>query len=350
MSRRADDLTKPSVSSGGTSQFVPGLCWDPVPLAEVEAARERIAEVALRTPLVRLDAGDLLPSGTEVYLKLECLQPVRSFKLRGAANALAKQAETDPAALAEGVWTVSSGNMAQALSYAARALGVPCAVYVPETVPRTKLANILRYGGTPVEVPVGELWPTLLTRHRDDAPGRFVHPYSDPDVMAGAGTIGLELLEDLPEVDAVIAPYGGGGLISGVASALRARGSRARIYASEVDTVTPLAAALAAGHSVEVPYVSSFVDGIGVPFINAEMFDLARRLIDGAIVVTREETAAAVRLVLERTRVVAEGAAATAIAAALSGRAGAGRIACVVSGGNIDITKLVTILEGGTPA
>jgi threonine dehydratase len=347
MSRRADDLTKPSISSGGESQFVPGPRWDPVPLGEVEAARERIAEVALRTPLVRLDAGDLLPSGTEVYLKLECLQPVRSFKLRGAYNAMAKAGR---AALAGGVWTVSSGNMAQALAWSARAVGVPCTVYVPDTVPRTKLASVLRYGGTPVELPFDELTPICLTRHRDGAPGRFVHPYSDPDVMAGAGTIGLEILDDLPEVDAVVAPWGGGGLSCGIASALRARGSRARIYASEVDVVAPLAAAFAAGHSVAVPFVPSFVDGIGAPFINAEMFELARRVVDGAIVVTREETAAAVRLVMERTRVVAEGAAATAIAAALSGRAGAGRIACVVSGGNIDITKLVTILQGGTPA
>jgi threonine dehydratase len=263
-------------------------------------------------------------------------------------------AKAGPDQLAEGVWTVSSGNMAQAVAWAARALGVPCTVYVPDTTPRTKLANIVRYGATPVERPFREIVQTLeatwQTGRYDGAPGQLIHPFSDPDVMAGAGTIGLEILEDLPDVDAVIAPWGGGGLCCGMASALRARGSRARIYASEVDATAPLSAALAAGHPVAVPFVPSFVDGIGAPFLNPELLDLARRVIDGAIVTTREESAAAVRLVMERARVVAEGAAATAVAAALSGRAGAGRIACVVSGGNIDIPKLVTILQGGTPS
>jgi threonine dehydratase len=347
MSPHAHELAERSAPTRGESHPTPLAHWDPVPLAEIEAAWERIAGVTVRTPLIRLDADDLLPVGTEIYLKLECLQPVRSFKLRGAYNAMAKASRNQ---LTEGVWTVSSGNMAQAVAWAARALGVSCTVYVPDTTPRTKLANIVRYGAVPVERPFRELEAIWQTGRYDDASGRLIHPYSDPDVMAGAGTIGLEILDDLPEVDAVVAPWGGGGLSCGLASALRARGSRAKIYASEGDAVAPLTAALAAGVPVPVPFVPSFFDGIGAPFVNAEMFDLARRLIDGALVVSREETAAAVRLVMERARVVAEGAAATAVAAALSGRAGTGRIACVVSGGNIDVTKLVTILQGGTPS
>jgi len=171
------------------------LHWDPIPLGEITAARERLRGIALHTPLVGLDADDVLPAGTELFLKLECLQPVRSFKLRGAYNAVIKAGRE---ALTDGVWTVSSGNMAQALAWSARTLGVPCTVYVPDTVPRIKLANILRYGATPVEVPFAELVPICLTHRREGVLGRFVHPYSDPDMMAGNGTIGLELLEDAP--------------------------------------------------------------------------------------------------------------------------------------------------------
>jgi threonine dehydratase len=293
---------------------------------------------------VRLDADE---SGPEIYLKLECLQPVRSFKLRGAYNAMAKVGR---AGLPDGVWTVSSGNMAQAVAWSARALGVPATVYVPDSVARTKLANVLRYGGTPVELPFAELGAICLTRHHDGAPGRFIHPYSDPDVMAGNGVIGLELLEDLPEDDAVVVPYGGGGLICGIASAIKALRPQTKIYASEIDTGAPFAPSFAAGHPVEVPFTPSFADGISDSFVNPEMLELARQLVDGSIVVDREQTAAAARLVMERNRVIPEGAAATAVAAALSGQAGTGRIACIVSGGNIDTKTLVTILHGGTPA
>lgn len=324
----------------------PGPHWDPIPLADIEAARNRLAGIALRTPLVRLDA-DAVEAGAEIFLKLECLQPVRSFKLRGAYNAMVRAGR---AALADGVWTVSSGNMAQSVAWSARALGVPCTVYVPDTVPRAKLANAVRYGATPVELPLAELGPIYLDGHLDGAPGRFIHPFSEPDVMAGHGTIGPEILEDLPEIDAVVVPVGGGGLICGIASALRALRPRTKIYGSEIDTGAPWAASLAAGRPVEVPFTPSFVDGISDSFVNPEMLDLARRLVDGSIVVDREQTAAAARLVMERNRVVIEGAAATAVAAALSGRAGSGRIACIASGGNIDTTTLVTILEGGVPS
>jgi threonine dehydratase len=320
------------------------LHWDPIPVAEIKDARERLTGVALRTPLVRLDADE---SGIELYLKLECLQPVRSFKLRGAYNAMAKAGR---AALPDGVWTVSSGNMAQAVAWSARLLGIPATVYVPDTVPRTKLANVVRYGATPVELPLAALGPICLTRHHEGAAGRFVHPYSDPDVMAGHGVIGLEILEDLPEIDAVVAPYGGGGLICGIASAIKALRPQTKVYASEIDTGAPFAASFAAGHPVEVPFTPSFVDGISDSFVNPEMLALAQKLVDGSIVVNREQTANAARLVMERSRVIPEGAAATAVAAVLSGQAGSGRIACIVSGGNVDAKILVTILQGGTPA
>jgi len=303
--------------------------------------------VTLRTPVVRLDADDVLPSGTEVYLKLECLQPVRSFKLRGAYNAMAAAGRD---ALPDGVWTVSSGNMAQAVAWSARQLGVPCTVYVPDTVPRTKLANIARYGATPVELPMAQLGPNFLHRRHDGAPGRLIHPFSDPDVMAGNGVIGLEILDDLQEVDAVIAPFGGGGLTCGLASAIKARRPQTKIYASEVDTGAPFAASFAAGRLVEVPFTPSFVDGISYSRIDSEMLELAQHLVDGSIVVSRAQVAAAARLVMERTRVIPEGAAATAIAAALTGQAGTGRIACIVSGGNIDAQKVIAILQGETPA
>jgi threonine dehydratase len=320
------------------------LHWEATPLAEIEAARERLRGVALRTPLVRLDAdtGD----ASEVYLKLENLQPVRSFKLRGAYNAMARFGRTG---LPEGVWTASSGNMAQAVAWSARELGIPATVYMPDHVPQVKVENVRRYGGTPVKLPATELSQIYLTRQYPGAPGRFIHPYSDPDVMAGHGVIGLELLEDLPDIDAVIVPFGGGGLICGIASALRELRPKVKIYASEIDTGAPFAPSLAAGHPVEVPFTPSFADGISDAFVNPEMLELAKDLVDGSIVVSREETAAAARLVMERNRVIPEGAAATAVAAALTGRAGSGKIACIVSGGNIDTQTLLTVLRGETP-
>ena len=323
---------------------VPALHWDPVSLAEIEAARTRLDGVVLRTPLVRLDAE--APAGSEIHLKLENLQPVRSFKLRGAYNAMAKVGR---AGLPDGVWTASSGNMAQAVAWSARSLGVPATVYMPEHVPQVKVENVRRYGGTPVKLPANELSQIYLTREHPGAPGRFIHPYSDPDVMAGHGVIGLELLEDLPDIEAVIVPFGGGGLICGIASALRELRPGVKIYASEIDTGAPFAPSLAAGYPVEVAFTPSFADGISDAFVNPEMLDLAKDLVDGSIVVSREQTAAAARLVMERNRVIPEGAAATAVAAALTGQAGGGRVVCILSGGNIDTQTLLTVLRGETP-
>jgi threonine dehydratase len=332
------------LTAGVESSLDAELRWSPVSLAALEEARQRTRDVVFRTPLVRLDAGEF---DAEIHLKLECLQPVRSFKLRGAFNTMAK---IDPAMLDAGVWTASSGNMAQAVAWSARALGVPCTVYVPENVPRTKVDNVRRYGGAVIELPVPEWEHIFRVRGRAGAPGVFIHPYSHPDMMAGNGVIGLELLEDLPEIDAVIAPWGGGGLICGIASVIKALQPRTKVYASEIDTGAPLAPSLAAGHPVEVPFAPCFTDGIGGSFVNREMFALARELLDGSIVVSSEQTAAAARLIMERTRVIPEGAAATALAAALSGQAGEGRIVCIVSGGNVDAKTLIALLQGDTPA
>jgi threonine dehydratase len=256
----------------------------------------------------------------------------------------------DPDALAGGIWTASAGNMAQAVAWHARERGLTCTVVVPETAPKAKLDAIERLGGEIVPVPFATWWETFRTRSYPGLDGFFVHPFSDPAVMAGNGTIGLEIAQDLPDADAVIVPYGGGGLICGIASALRAAAPACKTFACEVETAAPLAPSLAAGEPVQVEHIPSFVDGIGAPTVFPEMLALVRDLVAGSIVVGLEAVAEAVRLLAERNRVVAEGAGATPVAAALSGEAGAGKIVCVVSGGNIDSSKLATILAGETPS
>jgi threonine dehydratase len=297
----------------------------------------------MRTPLVRLQHD----GPGEIFLKLENLQPIGSFKLRGAGNALAL---ADPSELASGIWTASAGNMAQAAAWHARERGLPCRVVVPETAPQAKLDAIERLGGEIVAVPFETWWETFRTRSYPGINGFFVHPFSDPAVMAGNGTIGLEIAEDLPGADAVLVPYGGGGLICGIASALLAIAPGCKVFACEVETAAPLAPSLAAGEPVEVEHVPSFVDGIGAPTVFPEMLELARQLVAGSIAVGLDAVAQAVRLLAERNRVVAEGAGAGAVAAALSGKAGGDKVVCVVSGGNIDSAKLATILAGETPS
>jgi threonine dehydratase len=316
---------------------------DPIPIEEIEAAREQIAGSVVRTPLVRLGVQD---APAEIYLKLENLQPMGSFKVRGSGNALAV---VPPEEIAAGVWTSSAGNMAQALAWHSRRRGLPCTVVVPDTAPSSKLEGVRRLGGKIQEVPFDEWIELFRTRRRDGMAGLFVHPFSDRAVMAGNGTIGLEILEELHDVDTVLIPYGGGGLSCGIASALRARKPEVKIYACEVETAAPLAPSLAAGESVDAPFSPSFVDGIGAPVVFPEMFALASKLFDGSLVVDVPEAAQAVRIVAERNRVVAEGAGAVPVAAALQGKAGGGKIVCVVSGGNIDSTKLATIMQGGVP-
>ena len=315
---------------------------DPVALEAIRAARERIAPFVVRTPLLRLEAG----AGPEVWLKLENLQPIGSFKLRGASNAMAV---AGPASLERGVWTASAGNMAQGVAWQARRHGIPSRVVAPDHAPATKLAALERLGAGVVKVPFQEWFEILATRTFRGMEGLFIHPVSDPAVIAGNGTIGLEILDDLPEVDAIVIPYGGGGLSTGIASAVRALRPVTRLYACEVETAAPLAASLAAGEPQRIDYRRSFVDGIGGPFVLEDMWPLVRRLLDGSLVVSIAEVAAAVRTLVERARVVAEGAGAAPVAAALAGRAGAGRIACVVSGGNLDAAKLAVILGGGVP-
>jgi threonine dehydratase len=304
---------------------------------DVRAARERIAGSVMRTPLVRLYAD----GPAEIYLKLENLQPIGSFKLRGALNAMRR---LSPAALQRGVYTASAGNMAQGVAWGARELGVPCRVIVPDTAPETKLAAVARLGARVMKVPYAEWWQTLVDHGHAGVEGTFIHPVADADVIAGNGTIGLEVVEDLPDVDAVVVPFGGGGLSSGIAIAVRAVAPRVKIYAGEVETATPFKSALVAGKPVVVERTPSFVDGIGGRGVLDEMWPLVSTLLDDSLVVTLDGVAAALRLVIERNHVVAEGAGAAPVAAALAGLAGAGRVACVVSGGNIDPATLATLL------
>jgi threonine dehydratase len=309
----------------------------PVTLAQVEEARRNIAAVALRTPLVRCNAD----APAEIYLKLENLQPIGSFKIRGAANVMAR---TPRERLERGVLTASAGNMAQGVAFCARRMGIRATIVAPETAPATKISAVERMGGRVIKVPFAEWWRTFETRSYPGVEATFIHAFDDLDVMAGNGTIGSELLEDLPEVDAVVIPWGGGGLSCGIAAVLRARAPRVRIYAAEIESGAPLAASLAAGEPRTVEYKPSFVDGIGSQMVFPNMFERAGRLLDGSLVVTLAEAARAMKLVAERNRVIVEGAAACAVAAALSGRAGSGKVVAIVSGGNIDLDKFAQIV------
>ena len=282
----------------------------------------------------------------EIWLKLENLQPIGSFKIRGAVNAI-RQAPRE--GVARGVVTACAGNMAQGVAWAAREAGVPATIVVPEHAPQTKLDAIGRLGGALVKVPYERWWQAIEESRYDEAEGLFVHPVQDEPVMAGNGTIGLELAEDLDGIDAVIIPWGGGGLTTGIASALRAVSPGTKVFAVEPETGAPLAAALARGEPEPFDYRPSFVDGAGSRAVLPKMWELARPLLVGGLVSSIDETAAAVRLLAERVRVVAEGAGALAVAAALAGRAGSGRVVCVVSGGNIDASRLAEILAGRTP-
>ena len=314
--------------------------FEPIPLDAIRDAQQRLDPAVVRIPLVRLNADD---APGEIYLKLENLQPVGCFKLRGAGNAMSL---TDDAALSQGVYTASAGNMAQGLAFVARWRGVACSVVVPDHAPQTKLDAIERLGAHVVKVPFDRWWQVLLDHRFEGMSGTFIHPVSDANVMAGNGTIGLEILEDLPDVDAVIVPYGGGGLSGGIASAIKALRPATKVFACEVETAAPLAASLAAGRPVDVEYTPSFVDGIGGKSLMPEMWNLARDLLDGSLVMSLKEVADALRLLIERNRVVAEGAGATSVAAALSGKAGTGKIVCIISGGNIDPNKIATVLRG----
>jgi threonine dehydratase len=314
-----------------------------IPLAAIRAARNRISDLVSPTPLLRLDVED---APAEIYLKLENLQPIGSFKLRGAGNAITMARREQVAA---GIWTASAGNMAQGVAYTARRLNASCRAVVPDSAPQTKIAAIERLDAEVIKVPWDDWWRLICGDAPNDLPGLFVHPVSEPAVIAGNGTIGLEIAEQLPDVDTVLVPFGGGGLASGIASALRFVRRDARVFGCEVATSTPLDAAWKAGKPVEVDHQASFVDGIGSRQVLSQMWPLLQQLLCGSLVVSPEAVAEAIRLLADRAHVIAEGAGAVGVAAALAGLAGKGKVVCVVSGGNIDREPLAKILSGKMP-
>jgi threonine dehydratase len=311
-----------------------------IALEEIRAARERVADLAVRTPLIRLHLDD---APAEIHLKLETLQPINSFKIRGAGNAI----RSAPAELrARGLLTASAGNMAQGVAWVARELGLTATIAVPEHAPEAKLAAIERLGGRVLKVPYEEWWQAIVTSEIPGEEGLFVHPVADEAVMAGNGTIGLEILEDLPDVDTVVVPVGGGGLAVGIASAVKAVKPDVRIVTAEPETGAALVAAFAAGGPTDVEYQPSFVDGSGSRRVLDPMWPRLQEVVDEAVAVPIADTEAAVRTLAERVRVIAEGAGALSTAAALAGRAGSGKVVCVVSGGNINLATLAQILDG----
>ncbi|HZD87867.1 MAG TPA: threonine/serine dehydratase [Gaiellaceae bacterium] len=308
-----------------------------IPLEEIRRARERLGEDVLRTPLVPF-AGD-----GRILLKLECLQPVGSFKLRGALSAVRAASAAE---LANGVVTASAGNMAQGVAWAAREAGVPARVIVPEGAPAAKTERIRELGAEVVLVPHEEWWQAMVERGREGVPGLFVHPVDDEAVQAGNGTIGLELAEDAPEFDTVVIPWGGGGLTSGIASALKALRPALRVVTAEPETAAPLAAAFAAGEPRAIEFLPSWVDGAGGRELLPGMWERARELVDEAVAVPLEEVAEAVRLLAARGKVVAEGAGALPLAVALRRD---DRCVCIVSGGNVDAAVFARVLRGEQP-
>ena len=314
-----------------------------VSLHEVRAANARIAGIAIRTPLVQLHVPDL---PFALYLKLENLQPIGSFKIRGAANAMAMASASD---LAHGVYTASAGNMAQGVAWCARAMSIPCSVIVPDRAPQTKVDAVQRLGATVIKVPFDAWWQTMHDHQYPGMHGVFVHPFANERVMAGNGTIALEILEELPQVDTILVPFGGGGLACGIASAARAIKPDLQVFACEVDTSAPLRASYAQGSPATVNNVPSFVDGIGGKSVFPDIWPLAQQLLSGTRVVSVTQIASAIKLLVERARIVAEGAGAAPVAVALDAAQHvtlpkAKQVVCVVSGGNINSDVLAKIL------
>ncbi|HEX3886636.1 MAG TPA: pyridoxal-phosphate dependent enzyme [Phenylobacterium sp.] len=312
----------------------------PITLAEIEAARGRIAGTCVRTPLVRLELG---PNAPDIRLKLENLQPINAYKLRGAANAVALLSDEDRG---KGVWTISAGNAGQGVAYAARKAGVPCTVVAIETAPTAKLERMRALGARLVLVSYEGAWNALDERAYPGVEGTFIHPFDDDDFIAGHATMGLEILEDCPDAAAVICGVGGGGLITGVGSAVKARKPGIKVWAAEPDTAAPYARSLAAGSPQKYPeWQASFVDGAGGQSVFPRMWQRMTPIVDGSIVITLDQTRQAMRLMAEKARVIAEGAGCLPLAAALTGKAQVeGPIVCVVSGGNIDLTTFCDIM------
>ncbi len=302
-----------------------------IPAGMIDDASKHVYEAAIRTPLVRLNYD----APAEIYLKLECLQPIGSFKIRGAYNAVRLLPEEQRR---KGVWTVSAGNAAQGVALAAKKARVPCKVLTMDTAPAAKLDATRRLGAEILQTSYDECWKALDARAHPAMTGAFVHPFEDDEFIAGNASAGLEILEDLPDVDAVIAGFGGGGLSCGIAAALKERGSKAKVFAAEPETAAPLAASFAAGSAQKFPeWKASFVDGCGGKSVFPRMWAIAHHLLAASIVTTLEEVRQAMKIVAERNHVIAEGAAACAVAAGLSGKCGSGKVVCVVSGGNIDL-------------
>jgi len=315
-----------------------------IPPGLIDEARKHVYEAAIRTPLVRLNYDG--PS--EIYLKLECLQPIGSFKIRGAYNAvrlLPSERKSD------GVWTVSAGNAAQGVALAARKAGVPCKVLVMDTAPLAKLDAVRRLGGEIVKAPFDECWTALAERTHPAMGGAFVHPFEDDEFIAGNASIGLEILEDLPDVDCIVAAFGGGGLSCGIAAALKERGHSAKVFAAEPETAAPLARSFASGTAQSFPtWKASWVDGCGGKSVFPRMWAIASHSLSGSIVCTLAEIQAALRIVAERNHVISEGAGACAVASALTGKCGKGKIVAIVSGGNIDLSKFSELSSARPPA
>ena len=316
-----------------------------ISLETIRDAATTVYRAAIRTPLVRLHVPGAAADGPEIYLKLETLQPIGSFKIRGAYNAVS---HLPPEQIAQGVWTVSAGNAAQGVALAARMAGAPCSVLVMDTAPATKLQAIERLGATIVKASYEECWKTVEDHASDRMHGHFVHPFDDDWFISGNGTIGLEILEDLPDVDAVIAPLGGGGLLAGIACAIAATRPAARVYAAEPETAAPLAASFRAGRASRFEgWQASFVDGAGGKSVLTTMWPLLSEWVADSLVVTLDEAARAMRLVADRIHVIAEGAAACAVAGALApsfARRGHRKVVAVVSGGNIDLSKFAKLV------
>jgi threonine dehydratase len=312
----------------------------PIDISEIRAARERIAGTIFRTPLVRLQLPTPQP---EIYLKLETLQPINSFKLRGAANAVAN---LPPERRKDGVWTISAGNAGQGVAFAARKFGVPCAVVTIDTAPDTKVERMRALGARLVKAPFDACWEAMETRTFPGMVGTFVHPFDDDDFIAGNATLGLEIMEDLPEVSTVVTAIGGGGLISGVASAVKALKKNVRVLGAEPETAAPGSMSFATGRASKFEHwQASFVDGAGGKSIFPRMWERMKDIVDGSVVVTLDDTKRAMRVLAQSARVIAEGAGALAVAAALTGKAGNGPIVAVVSGGNIDLAKFSELIS-----
>ncbi|MDZ4729708.1 MAG: pyridoxal-phosphate dependent enzyme [Xanthomonadales bacterium] len=310
---------------------------------EVHSARERLQTLAIRTPLVRLNVEN---APAEIYLKMENLQPIGSFKIRPAGSAVLSATKEQ---LAQGVYTASSGNMAQGVAYAAKQLGIEATVLLPFDAARNKLAALERLNAKIRFLPDDEWWQVINQHGHPDIPGKFIHPVASQDVLAGDATVGLEIFEDLPDVDTVLVPFGGGGLACGIASAFRGMKTNVKVMGSESEHCAPLTAALAAGHPVQMPIPRTFISGIGVGTVLDQMWPLVKELIDGAVVASVHDISDTIRILFERHRVIVEGAGAAPIAAALAGKGGSGKVVCVISGGNLESEFLIDILRGKMP-